>query len=158
MKKNSSSGFSLVETLVALAIVMIILAAVFQITVSISKQENRNELHIQAGLIASKVSSEIFSQPGHFPALSSGGALATYIMCFDRHGLPVKTKKSAFTTDVRVLAAYDQPADICSDPAGIEVRITPIPGKNQYQLDVITMTNNTFQFLKRKKVSHSPYL
>ncbi|MGE4233345.1 MAG: prepilin-type N-terminal cleavage/methylation domain-containing protein [Bacteriovoracia bacterium] len=168
MKKNTLSGFTLIEMLVSSALLSIAILGIQLQYTQVSLSEGSQNTQMQARGVLEQVVSRVKASPGLFPALyDATGKPISYTACYTLKGVPLPNKFGSGFWGIYINApnpgagANDpiaatrpdptQVTDMCNQiGVGFEVHFTQFTPINSF-VDVIPLTPANLQVKTNRK-------
>ena len=119
---NTQRGFTLVEIMIAAAILSIVMMSSISVLVTYSQQEKKVSRSLEIKKILLAISSDLANVRNKMPYFSVAGADGAYVLCYDKNGIQ---QQYSATEDIHldIASALSTTVMSCAQGTAIEVRI-----------------------------------
>jgi prepilin-type N-terminal cleavage/methylation domain-containing protein len=158
---KSQRGFSLIESIIAIAIVMIfILGATYLIEI-FQKQSADQKDKVRARTLMTQVSADIAGAPERFPTIMMIGQQVGYVLCFDQN-LSAVPFDMTDAIGLKTLTELEPSGSTEGDRprfcnSKFEVRVTPVSGDPELKITVYQYFAPRSQTTIKRMVSSSSH-
>lgn len=150
-------GFTLVESMIAVAIAMIAVVGIFSGIDSFTNQRTRSSRSLATRVLLAQVVSTVSSHPEQYPPFSVGGAddPASYVLCFNGQLAQVDFSPTEFIGLVTSASlATDPPTRQCTTI--YEGRVSPVTdaaGRTRWTIDIVSLDPSSGSVVKKVSAS-----